>query len=184
MKLKRRESRETAFMLVFEWGFREEETLADIILQAEIARGAQVDDFAYQLADKTICNCAELDKVIEGYSQKWKLNRIPRVTLAALRMSFCELSMIPDIPVGATINEAVELVKKFATEEDAAYLNGILGQYERDRVSEKVSEKSAGEKDIKEQISEKITDSLIQESEEAAVQAAIILEEELPAEVE
>ena len=184
MKRKRRQSRETAFSLIFEWGFREEERPEDIIAQAVDGRAAEVDEFARVLASRTIENCAALDNMIKQYSHKWKLGRIPRVTLALLRMSFCELSMFPEIPVGATINEAVELAKKYATEEDAAYLNGILGQYERDRVSEKVSEKSAGEKDIKEQISEKITDSLIQESEEAAVQAAIILEEELPAEVE
>lgn len=132
-RIKRRESRETAFLLIFEWGFREEESLGDIIAQAEAGRGAVVDEFAHELADKTIRNRALLDETIGRYSSKWKLNRIPRVTLAVLRMSFCELSLFDDIPVGATINEAVELTKKFASEEDAAYLNGILGQFERDR---------------------------------------------------
>jgi N utilization substance protein B len=55
------------------------------------------------------------------------------VNLAVLRLAFCELSLFSDIPAGATINEAVELVKTFGSEEDAAYVNGILGTYERSR---------------------------------------------------
>ena len=133
---KRRDSRETAFALIFEWGFREEETLEDIIRQAETGRSIEVDAFAMELTSLTLKNCAQLDDVIRKYSTKWKLGRIPKVTLAALRMSFCELMLMEDIPVGATINEAVELVKKFATEDDAAYVNGLLGQFERDRTGQ------------------------------------------------
>jgi len=151
VKRKRRQSRETAFSLIFEWGFREEERPEDIIAQAVDGRAAEVDEFARVLASRTIENCAALDNMIKQYSHKWKLGRIPRVTLALLRMSFCELSMFPEIPVGATINEAVELAKKYATEEDAAYLNGILGQYDRDRIAGEGEGAAAEEEDSEEQ---------------------------------
>ena len=184
MKLKRRESRETAFSLIFEWSFREEESLGDVIAQAEAGRGIVVDEFAYDLAEKTIGNCGQLDKSIEKYSTKWKLNRIPRVTLTALRMSFCEMSLFEGIPVGATINEAVELVKKYATEEDASYLNGILGQYNRDRDARPGAEADKPEADTRkkeeqEQLEILVMDQSIQAGERTAVEDSL-KEEALP----
>ncbi|HHY51778.1 MAG TPA: hypothetical protein GX499_00855, partial [Clostridiales bacterium] len=62
----------------------------------------------------------------------WRVSRLSKVTLAVLRLGLCEITRMEDIPLGATINEAVELCKKFATEEEAAYVNGILGRYGRD----------------------------------------------------
>lgn len=131
----RRESREVAFLLLFEWSFGEED-LQDIIRQAVDGRDVVVDDFALSLVSRAVDNRLELDGLITRYSEKWKLNRISKVTLAALRLSFCELSQFADIPVGATINEAVELVKKFSTEDEAAYVNGILGSFVRDQKPE------------------------------------------------
>ena len=131
--MKRRESRELAFTLLFEWTFREDETLDEIIGLAEKCRETQVDDFARTLAAKTIERYIALDHVIQTHSDKWKLNRLSRVTLTVLRMSVCELSAMDDIPAGATINEAVELMKKYATEDEAAYVNGVLGAFYRSR---------------------------------------------------
>ena len=133
MKTKRRESRETAFALLFEWSFKDD-TMDEIIEQATVGRELAIDSFAYELAQKTIEHCAEVDACIEQYSERWKLNRLSRVTLAVLRMAFCEMMHFDNIPVGATINEAVELAKKYSTEDEAAYINGILGTYNRNRI--------------------------------------------------
>lgn len=130
-KVKRRESRETTFTLLFEWSFREDETIDEIIELAEHCRAVQVNDFARSLAEVTVNYRVQLDALIEDYSDKWKLNRLSRTTLAVLRMSFCELTRMEDIPVGVTINEAVELMKKYATPDEAAYVNGVLGTYTR-----------------------------------------------------
>lgn len=131
-KMTRRESRETAFVLLFEWSFKED-SLDEIIENAAVTRDIKVDAFARGLADKFIENREELDLLIEQYSQGWKLQRISKTALAVLRMSFCELTRFDDIPVGVSINEAVELVKKFGTDEEATYLNGILGNFEKVR---------------------------------------------------
>lgn len=131
-KLTRRESRETAFELLFEWSFKDE-TLDEIVEAAKLARDLEPDKFALSLAEKVVESRAGLDALIERYSQGWKLSRISHTALTVLRMSFCELTKFEDIPAGATINEAVELVKKFGTDEEAAYLNGILGSFERAR---------------------------------------------------
>lgn len=131
-KMTRRESRETAFALLFEWSFKED-SLDEIIENATISRDIKVDAFARGLADKVIENREELDLLIEQYSQGWKLQRISKTVLSVLRMSFCEMTKYDNIPVGVSINEAVELVKKFGTDEEAAYLNGILGNFEKVR---------------------------------------------------
>jgi len=132
MKINRRQSRETAFTLVFEWSFHNE-PFESLIKNAVDGRSLEEDEFAARLCETTLKNSAMLDSLIESYSETWKLTRISKVTLAVLRIAFCEITLMDDIPLGATINEAVELCKKFATEDEAAYVNGILGQYGRDR---------------------------------------------------
>lgn len=131
-KLTRRESREIAFALLFEWSFQHT-GLDEMLELAELARDVKVDEFAHSLVQKVIESHEELDALIEQYSQGWKLSRISRTVLSVLRMSFCELTKFGDIPVGASINEAVELVKKYGTDEEAGYLNGILGNFEQVR---------------------------------------------------
>lgn len=126
---KRRESREDVFELLFEWSFKEPESLEGILENAKYARELEIDDFAKSLVSSTISNREVIDETIEKYSTKWKLNRISSVALAGLRMSISELMFFPDIPSGVAINEAVELVKTFGTEEEASYINGVLGSY-------------------------------------------------------
>lgn len=133
MKLNRRQSRETAFTLLFEWSFREDESVTEIIESAGQTRQLEPDDFARELYAKAAINASELDGLIEKYSDNWKINRLSKVVLTALRLAFCELLFFPDIPAGATINEAVELVKTFGADDEPAYVNGILGSYERQR---------------------------------------------------
>jgi N utilization substance protein B len=129
----RRRSREAAFTLLFEWSFRPEEGLDELLANAGADREPKIDGFSKELCAKAMEHAAELDGNIEKYSDRWKLNRISKATLAVLRMAFCELSYFPGIPAGATINEAVELCKRFCTEDEAAYVNGVLGAFERDR---------------------------------------------------
>ena len=131
-KYSRRQSREAAFELLFEWSFHEN-SMQELIEGAAASRDSAPDEFALKLVGLVTENRAQLDELIESRSENWKLGRISRVTLAALRIAFCELAYFEDIPPGATINEAVELVKKYGTEDEAAYLNGILGSYIREK---------------------------------------------------
>jgi N utilization substance protein B len=138
-KMNRRKSREAAFTLLFEWSFHGEDPHV-MIENACLCRELLADSFARDLCVKTIEGVENIDKLIEEYSDTWKISRLSKVTLSVLRLSFCELTLMDDIPVGATINEAVELCKQYATEDEAAYVNGILGKFNRDR------EQSRGEK--------------------------------------
>ncbi len=127
----RRQARETAFCLIFEWSFHKQD-LDSMLKNAMDGRGLEPDPFARELVEKTINEVDKWDALIEQYSETWRVSRLSKVTLAVLRLGLCEITRMEDIPLGATINEAVELCKKFATEEEAAYVNGILGRYGRD----------------------------------------------------
>ncbi|MEG2175052.1 MAG: transcription antitermination factor NusB [Oscillospiraceae bacterium] len=126
--MKRREAREAAFLLIFEKSFRREE-MSELIDIAIEGRSLELDDYARHLVDRTEERLEEIDDAISEHLSRWKLERLPRVTLAVLRMAICELDDFPDIPLRVTINEALELAKRYGTEEDASYINGVLGSY-------------------------------------------------------
>lgn len=130
--MKRSLAREQAFMLVFERAFKDE-SLDEIIEGATDGRSVEVDAFSYQLADQVLGHLPQIDDIIGKYSTKWKIGRLPKVTLSVLRLSLGELDYMEDIPISVTINEAVELAKRYATEDDASYVNGVLGAYVRDK---------------------------------------------------
>ncbi len=122
----RRDAREQAFVLLFEMIFNDE-PVEDIIRDASLCRDIVVDDFAAAVANTVREHREEIDATIEAFSSKWKLNRLPKVTVSILRLAICEMQYMKDIPVGASINEAVELAKKYGGDEDPAYVNGVLG---------------------------------------------------------
>ena len=59
------------------------------------------------------------------------MNRISRVSLVLLRLALCEMLYETDVPVSVSINEAVELAKQYAPEDDASFINGVLGSVAR-----------------------------------------------------
>ena len=128
--MKRSEAREQAFILVFERSFKDE-TIDEIIEEAQIGRNLEVDPYARQLASGVSDHMPWLDEKISTYSKKWKLNRMSRVALSILRMSLWEIDHVDTVPVGASINEAVELAKKYGNEDDFSFVNGVLGAYVR-----------------------------------------------------
>ncbi len=127
-KMTRREARTAAFSLIYEKSMRDD-GLEDILGFAREAREFSLDDYAMRLVNLTFENLDEIDGKIERHLSNWKLSRIPKVTLAIMRLAVCEIDYFPKIPVSVTINEAVELAKEYATEDDASYLNGVLGSY-------------------------------------------------------
>ena len=91
----------------------------------------------HQLAEGTFEHIDEIDALIEKNCIGWKKDRISRVALAILRLCCFELKFCPDIPVGVSIDQAVELAKKYATPDDASYINGVLGSVSRTEELEK-----------------------------------------------
>jgi N utilization substance protein B len=75
----------------------------------------------------------ELDEIITRLSRRWKITRISRTALEVLRCALYEILYMPNIPEAASINEAVELAKKYDDPETVSFINGILGAFMRSR---------------------------------------------------
>lgn len=99
--------------------------------------GEAVDDEASatrpevrHFAESLVCGVAEhlerIDGELNAYSTNWALDRMARVDLALLRLAAYELLYCPDVPHNVVINEAIEIGKRFGTEETPAFINGIL----------------------------------------------------------
>lgn len=126
----RREAREQALCLIFE-GLFSDETLPSIIELAKEARELHPDPFAQELATGVFEHVQEIDKKIEKYSIGWNNARISKVVFSILRISIYEICYIDNIPVSVTINEAVELAKKYGGDGDPGFVNGVLGSFVR-----------------------------------------------------
>lgn len=129
--MNRSKEREQAFMLVFEKSFNPELNVEDIFSMAIESDFMKPSDFAQRLALTTVENIDEIDSKINEYSSGWTVDRITKVSLSILRIAVCELLYMDDIPVGVSINEAVELAKTYAGKDDSQFINGVLGAVSR-----------------------------------------------------
>ena len=144
--INRRTARELALHMIFELGFRDgpaEAMLNDYLtdkqaalwadeceMYRELPEGAQLD-YIKRVVSGVDEHMAELDRYIETYANNWKFGRISRISAAIMRLSMYELMYCDDIPNASSINEAVELAKKYDSDEAASFVNGVLGAYAR-----------------------------------------------------
>lgn len=122
----RREARELGFILLFEQTFTGE-PVRNILEGAIEARDVEKDAFALSLAEGAERETEAIDKAIASCAHKWRKDRISRVALSIMRLAVYEMLYIDDIPISVSINEAVELAKKYGGDEDSAFVNGVLG---------------------------------------------------------
>lgn len=106
------------------------------LFRDNVRAAAQVRAFAEELVAGVTVNREAIDKRIEGTSKNWSIARMGKVDLNILRLAVYELLYRDDIPKSVTINEAIEVAKRFGTEESPAFVNGIL-----DEISSTVPEK-------------------------------------------
>jgi N utilization substance protein B len=122
----RKESREQAFILLFEYSFTGD--TAEELFETATEAGCFIeDDYCRDVVTAAIVNVEATDAIISEYAKGWKTERLSRVVLAALRLAVTEIKYFSDIPNSVSINEAVEIIKKYATTQDASFANGILG---------------------------------------------------------
>ena len=76
-------------------------------------------------------NSSEIDNYIKRFVKDWSFNRIAKVDLAILRLAICEILYCDDIPACVSINEGIELAKKYSGEKAGKFINGILGRLVR-----------------------------------------------------
>jgi transcription antitermination protein NusB len=92
----------------------------------------EVKAFARELVDGVLAQRDEIDRLIAGAAENWDLSRLAVVDRNVLRLSVHELLGRRDIPAKVSINEAIELGKRFSTAQSGAFINGILDRIRRD----------------------------------------------------
>jgi N utilization substance protein B len=117
----RREARERAFGLLYEAETKDLEP-STVVNALPVAP----EPFTLELVQGVEDHREELDATIRRFSRDWKLERMPALDRALLRLGIFELQHRPDVPTGAVISEAVELAKRFSTEESGRFVNGML----------------------------------------------------------
>ena len=131
-------TREIAMKMLYAASLGGEESMSEVLEQsgqADTLSGKE-KTFLENLVAGVQAHQQELDEIIAQYSQGWALNRLAKVDLTILRMAVYELKYMPEVPVGATINEAVELSKHFCEDKSSGFINGILGSVARAHQSE------------------------------------------------
>lgn len=125
-KMTRKEAREEAFRLLFETEFRTDEEPAEIFALSEenreVAGNAYIKTVYFGVRE----HLEEIDAMIMRHSNGWKPSRISPVTLSAARLCIFEMLYMEDIPNAVSLNEAIELVKKFDDGKMKAFINGLL----------------------------------------------------------
>ena len=86
----------------------------------------KVRPFFLQLVNGVLSAQPQIDSLIEKYSKNWKVQRMSRVDRNVMRVAVFEMLFCPDIPPKVSINEAIDIAKKFGTEESGAFINGIV----------------------------------------------------------
>ena len=79
-------------------------------------------------------HCQEIDRLIEKYSENWRLVRMNIVDRTILRMAIFELLYCEEIPPKVTLNEAIELGKRYGSEDSGSFINGILDRIQNEAV--------------------------------------------------
>lgn len=131
--MNRIQQREQAFFLLFQNQFHIDDNSSDESIELFNENIEQVSDYAKELYNGVIEKQDEIDQIIASFSNGWKINRIPKVNIAILRLAIYEMKYVENVPDSVAINEAVELCKKYSGKEDSSFINGILGSYSRSK---------------------------------------------------
>lgn len=129
--MNRSEMREQAFLLLFEKEFFKDLSCEDIV-EIFDENVAPISEYGKSAFENTVIHTAEIDDIITKYLKGWKLQRLPKVNLSILRLALYEIIYEENVPSSASVNEAVELAKKYSGKDDGSFVNGVLRSYLRD----------------------------------------------------
>ncbi|MCW7753226.1 transcription antitermination factor NusB [Desulfobotulus sp. H1] len=132
----RRRAREQALQLLFSMDLRGEfsEQVKNMFCRVLIPEDERILLFE-ALVEGVLEHREVLDRTIEQFSSNWRIPRMGRVDRNVLRMAVFEMLYMDDIPDKVSINEAIDLAKKFGTRDSGAFVNGILDSIRKDRES-------------------------------------------------
>lgn len=135
-------AREIAMKILFARCLGGEETIEQVLEQSELHKELSNDDkiFLENEVFGVEAHKQELDEIIARYSKGWQITRLANVDLTLLRMAMFEMLHLPQVPVGASINEVVELSKVYGEDKSYRFINGILGNAARELKAEEMKE--------------------------------------------
>ena len=128
----RRELRENTFKMLFRMEFHDSGEMPQQLnlFEEEIGSMKEADrDYLMKKCEDVFAHVSEIDGEINAVSQGWKTSRMSKVDLAILRLAVYEIRYEEEIPYKVSVNEAVELAKKYGTDNSASFVNGILAKF-------------------------------------------------------
>lgn len=143
--MKRRIARECALQLLFQYDFTRHVPLREELEEFWSMRLEPEDirQFTEELLRGTIEHLPEIDKRIADSTQHWSLERMAAVDRNILRIATYELLFRLDIPVKVAINEAIEIAKKYGSQDSPSFINGILDRIAKELASLRPEERTA-----------------------------------------
>jgi N utilization substance protein B len=140
---KRRKSREFALQVLYQLNITKQDALKALTqFQEHFLPNGEADDFLKRLVLGVLEHFPELDRFIEQYSENWRLDRINLIDRNILRMALFELLYCEEIPPKVTINEAIDLGKRYGSEDSGSFINGILDRIQNEVVQKPIQPKS------------------------------------------
>ena len=139
----RREARELALQMMYALDSNSSVGLRETLQtfrEEQVEISGRVREFAEALVQGVQSQRAVIDEAIRARSKNWALSRMPRVDLNVMRLATYELMFRADIPKKVTINEAIEIVRRYGDKESPAFVNGILDEIEACAKTEESSE--------------------------------------------
>ena len=124
--MNRKNARENAFILLFEGVCKRDETAEEIFAKAVEYRDFEHDDYVKKVFFGAYENAQIIEETVETSLQGWKKERISAVSTALFRLSTYEMMFMENIPVKVSINEAIELSKKYDDDKAYGFVNGVL----------------------------------------------------------
>ncbi len=127
--MNRKLAREMAVCFLFQIEFQKENIKEQVEDFLDSYGDVKYDkDYFLEVINGVMNSLKEIDEIIETKAKDWTIDRIAKMDLPILRVAIFEIKHREDIPVGVSINEAVELAKKFGSDDSAKFINGLLGQ--------------------------------------------------------
>ncbi|WP_026906650.1 transcription antitermination factor NusB [Paucisalibacillus globulus] len=123
--MKRHEAREKAFQILFQLDLLEEDmgqTIQDRLTEVK------QDEFLHQIVNGVVKEKETIDQTISANLENWSLQRLPAVEKTILRIAAFEILYVTDIPENVSINEAIELAKRYGDEKSGKFVNGVLSK--------------------------------------------------------
>jgi N utilization substance protein B len=135
---KRRKSRQNALQILYQWDLTPQDARKALLRFEDRSSSKDGSDpFLEKLVEGVMAHVQEIDRLIEQYSEHWRLGRIAPIDRNILRIAIFELVYCDEIPPKVTLDEAVELGKEYGSDDSGSFINGILDRILSSEVASK-----------------------------------------------